>query len=740
MRDEIFKEDLPKEDLQKEGPQKQSGQWAFPSEARQQAPGGVSGDSMERTGASGGKPGAVSGERQSPLGGPASGLSASAVDSARLEDRGEGQPSPDPSLTGQEKPTEQGRFQEDKDHKENKEGEEDKANKEKQELKRERRAKRETRRKEREERRERKERTAKEPTGPKHREPRVKARLIGGALLGLGAGAIYGLGPLLLGLAVDQLVQGVSGQIFGAGIGMDMPQLRSRLLLLGGIGLVSLLCRYFHGLLLTGISGDLGYDLGNRLEQKLNRLPMQYFHGAGYQGLLNRFTGDVDRIEGGLVRGFSPLVLAAAQLLAMLGAMFYSSWRMALVVLCSLPLTLGLMVLTALLSRSALRGRRVSLDLLTEGLEGMTESRLVITGYGKEQTLLADFEEENRRLDEADRRARFFAGNLRPGLQFLSGLWMVLLCLLGASLVSGGTLGIGGILEFLLFGMLFPSILTAVMPGLREIREMAGAWERVSEFLGEKEEPEERPRMLVDELEIRGAIRFDHVSFGYEGSAQPVLQDVTAEIAAGETVALVGPPGGGKSTLLRLLMGDYPLRQGKIWIDGEDKSDFAREDIRQIFASSSEEPWICGESIRENIRFGDVTAGDAQVEEAAALVLADELIRQLPGGYDRRMGPEGEGLSLGQRQQIALARGILSDPKVLILDNATTGLDTRTEELVLGRVTQGRTALIIPHRIQTARDADKILFMDQGRVLEQGSHAQLLQNNGAYARFYHDAL
>lgn len=516
-------------------------------------------------------------------------------------------------------------------------------------------------------------------------------------------------GPKVLSLAVDELASGAMRIVTGAAGGINFGSLGGILLILGGMYLASALLFWLQDRMTAEVSSMAARDLRERLEEKLHRLPLACFRGNGREDMLSRIVDDVDTLVdflhrdiGQAVRSFCVLTVTPVLLLTV-------SWQMLLVALLLLFVGLALALLFARLSRQC-----------------------------KEETAEEEFDKENERLYRTEWRARFLQGLKGPAAGLAGGLGYGILCLAGVALAAGGSLTVGGILACIQYahGAVRTAVRSAELPG--EIRRTAQAAERVFELLSREEETPEEPVLTVKEAKLRGELCFDHVKFGYEDTHELVIRDFSARIPAGWQVAVVGPDGAGKSTLMKLLLRFHELKGGQITVDGRPITDFSRADLRSAFSMVPEDNWLCGGTVLDNLRYGKPDATEEEAIEAAKAAQADGLIQALPDGYRTMLTGE-DVLSRAQKRLLSIARAILRDAPMVILEEDEGPEEAETEELIqkaTERLTKGRTSLILARRPSTVRNADLVLCMKDGDLVEQGTHWELMVKGGYYAQLY----
>lgn len=546
-------------------------------------------------------------------------------------------------------------------------------------------------------------------------------------------------GPKVLALATDELAAGLMRTITGAGAGIDFGFIGRVLLALGGLYLVSAGFSYLQGHIMAGVSTKVAYNLRGAVTEKINRLPLAYFHTTTQGDVLSRMTNDVDTLSGTLSQSITQIITSACTMVGVLALMLTISWQLTLVALCVLPVSLGLVMGIVRISQRHFRGQQEYLGRVNGQVEEMYSGHLVVKAFGREEQATAAFDLENEKLYEAGWKANFLSGLMQPVMGFVGNLGYVAVCVAGAAMAAGGTMTIGGIQAFIQYVRSFTQPVLQLANISSQLQMTVAAAERIFEFLSGQEEEDGEIRAVTANEDIQGAIGFHHVSFGYNGPEEPVIRDFSAQVKAGQKVAIVGPTGAGKTTMVKLLMRFHDVDGGEITLDGHPVTDFGREDLRTEFGMVLQDAWLYNASIMENIRYGRLDATDEEVIAAAKAAQADHFIRTLPGGYQMELSEDGANVSQGQKQLLTIARAILADPKVMILDEATSSVDTRTEVLLqraMDNLMEGRTSFIIAHRLSTIRNADLILCMKDGDIVEQGTHDELMQAEGFYAQLY----
>ncbi len=547
------------------------------------------------------------------------------------------------------------------------------------------------------------------------------------------------VGPKVLAMATDELASGIARIVTGAEGGIDFGYIGRILLVLAAIYLLSALFSYLQGYLMAGVSTKVSYDLRNALQRKIDRLPLAYFHRTSQGDVLSRITNDVDTLSGSLSQSITQIVTSVCTLIGVLAMMLSISWQLTLISLGVIPLSLAFVTAVVKLSQKHFRGQQEYLGTVNGQVEEMYGGHVVVKAFGREKETCEAFDRENEKLYSAGWKAQFLSGLMQPVMGFVGNLGYVAICMAGAAMAAGGSMTIGGIQAFIQYVRSFTQPITQLATISNQLQMTVAAAERIFQFLAEEEEPAEEPKLPAEGLEIRGDVRFDHVKFGYEDSAELVIRDFSAQVMAGQKVAIVGPTGAGKTTVVKLLMRFHDLKGGQILLDGHPITDFSRAALRGKFGMVLQDAWLYQGTILDNIRYGKLDASEEEVFEAARAAQADHFIRTLPEGYGTELNEEGSNISQGQKQLLTIARAILADAPILILDEATSSVDTRTEAMLqkaMDHMTRGRTSFIIAHRLSTIRNADLILCMKDGDIVEQGTHRELMERNGFYADLY----
>ena len=563
-------------------------------------------------------------------------------------------------------------------------------------------------------------------------------RLIAVALLAIGATIFTIVGPKIMAMATDELAAGIGNMMRGEASGIDFGFIGTIVYLLVGLYLLGAAFGYVQGHVMADVATKLSYNLRNAILRKLNRMPLGYFHRNSQGDVLSRITNDVDTMEQSLSQSITQLLSSLAMVVGVLAMMLTISWQMTLIAVVIVPVSMFFVIALVGASQKHFRNQQQFLGKVNGQVEEMYGGHIVMKAFGGERKALEAFDAENGRLAESARKAEFFSGLMMPVMMFVGNLGYVVICIVGASMAANGRVSIGDIQAFIQYVRNFTHPIMQIANLSSQLQRMVAASERVFEFLGEAEETEGEIRAVADEKALQGRIRFEHVRFGYDPE-KPIIKDFTLDVSPGQRVAIVGPTGAGKTTIVKLLMRFHELDGGAIFVDGHDLRDFARHDIRSKFGMVLQDTWLFNGTILENIRYGRLDAADEEVIEAAKEAQVDPFVRTLPDGYRMELNEETTNVSQGQKQLLTIARAILADPRVLILDEATSSVDTRTELLIqkaMDRLMQGRTSFIIAHRLSTIRNADLILCMNEGDIVEQGTHEELMRRGGFYANLY----
>lgn len=543
------------------------------------------------------------------------------------------------------------------------------------------------------------------------------------------------IGPKIMGHATTELAEGLMRKIRGTG-GIDFAAIRHTLLLALGLYLVSAACSFVQGWLMTGITQKLVYRLRKDIAEKINRMPVNYFERRPYGEVLSRITNDVDTLGMGLNQSVVTIISSLVTVVGVVVMMLTISPLMTLVALVTIPLSGVLLAVIIRFSQKHFKTQQEYLGVINGQVEESFAGQLVIKAFGREAKTVETFEKANDVLYESAWKSQFLSGAMMPMMTFVGNLGYAGVAISGGLLVLRGAIGIGDIQAFIQYVKTMTQPLTQVSQVMNQVQSMGAAAERIFEFL---EEEEEKPGAEEQDFpQAEGYVCFEDVRFGYEEGV-PVIHAFNAEVTPGQKIAIVGPTGAGKTTIVKLLMRFYDVDGGRITLDGRDIRTYRRSELRRNFAMVLQDTWLFAGTILENIRYGDPEATEEEVIAAAKAARAHHFIKTLPGGYRMVLNEEASNVSEGQRQLITIARAILANRKLLILDEATSSVDTRTEEQIqkaMDRLMEGRTSFVIAHRLSTIRDADLILVMDHGDIVEQGTHDALLAKNGVYAELY----
>ena len=550
-------------------------------------------------------------------------------------------------------------------------------------------------------------------------------------------GTVFNIvGPKILGKATTEIFNGLVSKVSG-GSGMDFGKIGQILLITLGLYVVSALCSFIQGMIMTGISQKTTYRLRKDITEKVNRMPMDYFDTKPVGEVLSRVTNDVDTLGQSLNQSATQLITSVTTLIGVLVMMLSISPLMTVVALLILPISVGLISFVMKHSQKYFSGQQEYLGNVNGQVEEVYSGHNVIKAFNKEDDVIREFDRTNDKLYESAWKSQFFSGMMMPVMQFVGNLGYVGVAILGGFLAIKKTIEVGDIQSFIQYVRNFTQPLKQVAQVTNMLQLAAASSERVFEFLEEKEEDQtvEHP---VSVEGLHGNVQFENVHFGYNPE-KIIINDFSANVKEGQKIAIVGPTGAGKTTMIKLLMRFYDVNSGSIKIDGHDVRDFNRSELREMFGMVLQDTWLFHGTIMDNIRYGKLDATEEEVIQAAKAAHVHRFVQTLPGGYQMEINEEATNISQGQKQLLTIARAILADPKILILDEATSSVDTRTEvriQKAMDNLMKGRTSFVIAHRLSTIRDADLILVMKDGDIIEQGTHTQLLAQNGFYAELY----
>ncbi|XID94051.1 ABC transporter ATP-binding protein [Paenibacillaceae bacterium WGS1546] len=560
-------------------------------------------------------------------------------------------------------------------------------------------------------------------------------------LLAAIASAAFGIySPKVLGEATTKLFEGMMGKINGdPNAHFDMAGIWQIVVFLAGLYVVSSIFSYIQQFLMAGVAQKTVYGLRNELNAKLGKLPLKYFDSRSHGDILSRAVNDVDNISNTLQQSMTQLINSLITIVGVIVMMLIISPWLTLILLLTLPLSMIVIRGAATRSQKYFKSQQAELGMLNGHVEEMYSGHRIVKAYGQEDKSVAKFDEINDRLYESGMKAQFVSGNIMPLMNMVSNIGYVFISVVGGIMVTRGSISIGDIQAFIQYARQFsmPLVQTANIANL--IQSTIASAERVFELLDEEEEtPEAEGREAVRLTSPKGDVAMRGVSFGYTNEAM-LIENMDIDVRSGQTVAIVGPTGAGKTTLVNLLMRFYEVNGGSITIDGQNIAQMRRSHLRSLYGMVLQDTWLFNGTIRDNIAYGRAGATEEEVVEAAKAAHADHFIRTLPEGYDTVLNEEATNLSQGQKQLLTIARAILADPAILILDEATSSVDTRTEvhiQKAMNELMKGRTSFVIAHRLSTIRDADLILVMNRGSIVEKGSHAELLAQDGFYADLY----
>ena len=544
------------------------------------------------------------------------------------------------------------------------------------------------------------------------------------------------IGPKIMGKATTEIFNGLISKISG-GSGIDFSKIGRILIFLLGLYAVSAVCNFVQNFIMSGVSQKIAYGLRKSISEKLNRLPMKYFDHKTHGEILSRVTNDVDTVSSNLDQCMTQMITSIATLIGVVVMMLTISPIMTLAVLVIIPIALILLAFIVSHSQKYFERQQAYLGHVNGKVEEVYGGHNIVKAFNGEEEAVEEFKELNQTLYRSAWKSQFFSGIMMPLMNFIGNLGYVVVSILGGYFVIQNKITVGDIQSFIQYVRNFMHPLSNVAQIVNLIQATIAAAERVFEFLGEEEEVKETEHPVSTE-NLNGNVTFSHVQFGYNPD-RTIIKDFNATVKQGQKVAIVGPTGAGKTTMVKLLMRFYDVNHGSIQIDGHDIKDFKRQDLRRMFGMVLQDTWLFSGTIEDNVKYGKMDATFEDVEKACREAHADHFIKTLPESYHMVINEEGNNISQGQKQLLTIARVILADPKILILDEATSSVDTRTEEYIqkaMDELMKNRTSFIIAHRLSTIRNADLILVMDHGDIVEQGNHEELLKKNGFYAKLY----
>lgn len=557
-----------------------------------------------------------------------------------------------------------------------------------------------------------------------------------GLLCAIVSVCIMVIGPKIQGNIITEIAQGFMNKVQGKG-GIDFDAIQKTCALLLAIYALSTAFSYLQGWLMSGVSNKMGYKLRKEMNQKIDTLPLSYFDKNSHGDILSRFTNDVDTLVQSLNQSLSTMVSSFVQIIGFLVMMLSISWKMTLMALIVIPLSLILVMVVVKKSQRYFKAQQKSLGLVNGHIEEMYSAHTIVKAFNGEEDSLRTFKEYNDQLYTSAWKSQFLSGLMMPLTNLIGNIGYVGVCILGGYLTIHKEIAVGDIQSFITYTRNFTQPISQISQSMNMLQSTAAAAERVFEFLAAEEEicDVKNPVVLKD---VQGQVTFENVCFGYDPN-KIVINDFSMYIKPGQTTAIVGPTGAGKTTIVKLLMRFYELNSGSIYIDGHNITEYTRSGLRNMVGMVLQDAWLFEGSILENLRFGKPSATDDEVIKAAKAAHVDHFIHTLDHGYDTVLNESSSNISQGQRQLLTIARAFLADPKILILDEATSSVDTRTEVLIqkgMDELMKGRTSFVIAHRLSTIRDADNIIVMDHGDIVEVGSHDELMKRNGFYTKLY----
>jgi hypothetical protein len=544
------------------------------------------------------------------------------------------------------------------------------------------------------------------------------------------------IGPKVMGRATTVLAEGLMYKIKGTG-NIDFTTIGKILVLTASLYALSAVLTFVQGWIMTGITQKIVYNLRRDISEKINRMPMKYFESHQYGDVLSRITNDVDTLGTGINQSVTTIITSVATVIGVLVMMLTISPLMTLISFVTIPVSIFLLGLIIKASQKHFKMQQEYLGNINGQIEESFAGQLVIKAFNREKSVEKTFNDTNEILYESAWKSQFISGIMQPVMMFVGNLGYAGVAISGAILAIKNVIGIGDIQAFIQYVRNLTQPLSQAAQVMNQVQSMGAAGERVFEFLAEEEEPRD-PDDAISTLNVEGVVEFEHVKFGYD-SDQIIINDFSASVKPGQKIAIVGPTGAGKTTIVKLLMRFYDVNGGSIKIDGNDIRTMSRHGLRNNIAMVLQDTWLYSDTIMENIRYGNQDASDEEVIAAAKAARADRFIKTLPGGYNMVLNEDATNISEGQKQLLTIARAILADRKLLILDEATSSVDTRTEVRIqeaMDQLMKGRTTFVIAHRLSTIRNADLILVMNHGDIIEQGSHDELLLEGGAYADLY----
>ena len=556
------------------------------------------------------------------------------------------------------------------------------------------------------------------------------------AFFAIGSTVFSIIGPKILGNATTELFQGIVSKLQG-GAGIDFEAIGRILIFLLCLYGISALFSYFQGFIITGVTQKITYRLRKEISEKIHRLPFSFFDTKNHGEVLSIITNDVDTLSQSLSQAATQVITSVVTLVGILIMMLTIDWLMTVITLAILPISLLLVSAVVKKSQPHFKRQQEYLGHVNGQIEEVFGAQNIVRAFNAEEKTVESFKKDNDVLYNSAWKSQFLSGLMKPVMDFISNISYVLVAIIGGYLAVQGRITVGNIQSFIQYSRQFTQPIGTLAQVSNMLQSTAAAAERIFEFLGEQEEDQTVPN-AVSAKNLKGNVTFENVKFGYNPD-KIIINDFSAHVSEGQKIAIVGPTGAGKTTIVKLLMRFYDVNSGAILVDGNDIRSFNRSELRDMFGMVLQDTWLFNGSIMENIRYGRENATDEEVMKAAKVANAHRFIRTLPDGYNMELNEEATNVSQGQKQLLTIARAILADPKILILDEATSSVDTRTEEQIqkaMDNLMRGRTSFVIAHRLSTIRDANLILAMKDGDIVEQGTHEELLAKKGFYAEIY----